>query len=1051
MVASLLAGRLQGAAAAAATAQAASSPAALTRHSVLSRTPRQRCRHAAAAAAAGSRQPALSGGSLGQPQAGKRPQVAALDSGATEAHKALNAQLCAAETPEQLLELVQQHLPEFNITNAVTAFHRIAKAAQKLPAQQQGALRSHAVVRRLVALLEPQVPAFSELHVSQLLWAHAHLGHASPALVAALYDRLETAEVASSGSGSSSNNSSGGSNQTAPAQPLVLSSMSASANLCYALAKLGRPPPACVRRLAVVLQAEAEAAEEAAEEASLQLEGQMAGWGLLDSAEDEEAAEAAERSGSSGSSSDGSSGTSQPTARSSGTDLQGISLGACDPRALCLLMWSLAELAACPPALLRHTMAALCRRHGLGRLSMQSIAHVLLAAQRLAAASSELQQGEEEEGQQQQQQQWGAPVLSGVQRERQRWQQRFRWEQSFMDAVAAELARRAKRAKHAQQGQRPPKPFLLNELDCSVLARAFAAAWQEAAAASGAATDNRLKLAGAIRRHVEASPARRVALRLLQQRSLELAPRLRVQALSALAQAFASIGSCPPDLLQAFAQRAIALGKRGWLDVQGVASLAWAYSTLQYDHPQLFDVLASAAVAMLRESPSRTTHSSGNGGSCSNRASGDAPSSTAAGFSREDFSAQAVSVLVFSFASANRCNSPAQRQMYGLLAERADEVLEQFTPQGLANLAWGLTVAACYPPQLMRRWRTLAGGRAVQFGPAELNQLHLVEVALRLEAPEIGLEAPAEAQSFFDSLYRAGRLRAFAGAGWAANQAGGPRSVTDFQRQVHEAVCALGVPCVLEHSQAGEYSIDVAIPSHKIAVEVDGPVHFATNSRHLMGGTALKRRLLQRLGWQAVAVPFYDWWRLSPAHRGPYMRSKLQEAGLQLEVSNNEPPALAAAQDSAVQQERQQGRQRRPKRRGNAQDTTQQQQLAAGQQQAETEVRPPLAEPAAAAAQQQPQAPRHPEQAQQAEKQPAAEPAGAQPAATEGAPPAGLAQRAQRLSMMQYRQGKLSKAGLLARGSLQAAAAGSKPAGGGTDNGDGSSGGDAGDGSQAAA
>ena len=35
--------------------------------------------------------------------------------------------------------------------------------------------------------------------------------------------------------------------------------------------------------------------------------------------------------------------------------------------------------------------------------------------------------------------------------------------------------------------------------------------------------------------------------------------------------------------------------------------------------------------------------------------------------------------------------------------------------------------------------------------------------------------------------------------------------------QVHEAVCALGVPCVLEHSQAGEYSIDVAIPSHKIA------------------------------------------------------------------------------------------------------------------------------------------------------------------------------------------------------------------------------------------
>lgn len=38
--------------------------------------------------------------------------------------------------------------------------------------------------------------------------------------------------------------------------------------------------------------------------------------------------------------------------------------------------------------------------------------------------------------------------------------------------------------------------------------------------------------------------------------------------------------------------------------------------------------------------------------------------------------------------------------MFEALAQRADEVLEQFTPQGLANLAWGMTVAACYPPQV---------------------------------------------------------------------------------------------------------------------------------------------------------------------------------------------------------------------------------------------------------------------------------------------------------------------------------------------------------------
>lgn len=42
-----------------------------------------------------------------------------------------------------------------------------------------------------------------------------------------------------------------------------------------------------------------------------------------------------------------------------------------------------------------------------------------------------------------------------------------------------------------------------------------------------------------------------------------------------------------------------------------------------------------------------------------------------------------------------------------------------------------------------------------------------------------------------------------------------PWTVPDMQ--VYRTICALGVPCQLEHSAAGEYSIDVAIPEHRIA------------------------------------------------------------------------------------------------------------------------------------------------------------------------------------------------------------------------------------------
>jgi hypothetical protein len=55
-------------------------------------------------------------------------------------------------------------------------------------------------------------------------------------------------------------------------------------------------------------------------------------------------------------------------------------------------------------------------------------------------------------------------------------------------------------------------------------------------------------------------------------------------------------------------------------------------------------------------------------------------------------------------------------------------------------------VVPVFALQLLRRWRAMVGATAHHFKKAELNQLHLVEVALRLEAPGIGATGVAEAQ-----------------------------------------------------------------------------------------------------------------------------------------------------------------------------------------------------------------------------------------------------------------------------------------------------------------
>ena len=59
------------------------------------------------------------------------------------------------------------------------------------------------------------------------------------------------------------------------------------------------------------------------------------------------------------------------------------------------------------------------------------------------------------------------------------------------------------------------------------------------------------------------------------------------------------------------------------------------------------------------------------------------------------------------------------------------------------------------------------------------------------------------------------------------------------------------------------YSLDLALPSSRVAVEVDGPSHFllpdGRGLRRPNGSTLLKRRLLAAAGWRVISVPFYEW------------------------------------------------------------------------------------------------------------------------------------------------------------------------------------------------
>ena len=74
-----------------------------------------------------------------------------------------------------------------------------------------------------------------------------------------------------------------------------------------------------------------------------------------------------------------------------------------------------------------------------------------------------------------------------------------------------------------------------------------------------------------------------------------------------------------------------------------------------------------------------------------------------------------------------------------------------------------------------------------------------------------------------------------------------------------------------------EGSIDMS--KSPVAIEVDGPSHFYVNSSEYTAYSKLKRRILTRMGFKVVNVPYFEWNKLkSTSEKESYILRKVDEA-----------------------------------------------------------------------------------------------------------------------------------------------------------------------------
>ena len=211
------------------------------------------------------------------------------------------------------------------------------------------------------------------------------------------------------------------------------------------------------------------------------------------------------------------------------------------------------------------------------------------------------------------------------------------------------------------------------------------------------------------------------------------------------------------------------------------------------------------------------------------------------------------------------------------LAATASKNARTFTPHALAATLWGLTVLggdATRSFSFRAVWAELARRGAeietdessdsvsdatrVTHGPwmgKHLNQIHQAIVSVDASG---GTNASGLA-SLPASLVAA------AEAAWTAQRR--PPVTSWYQRDVASILSYMGAKHEEEATCAG-YRVDLLIPDARallgearpVAVEVDGPSHFARNDASVaLGQTRLKHRQLRALGFAVVSVPVADW------------------------------------------------------------------------------------------------------------------------------------------------------------------------------------------------
>lgn len=253
----------------------------------------------------------------------------------------------------------------------------------------------------------------------------------------------------------------------------------------------------------------------------------------------------------------------------------------------------------------------------------------------------------------------------------------------------------------------------------------------------------------------------------------------------------------------------------------------------------------------------------------------------------ENGSSQAIANTAIAFAKLD-CQTAV---FFRTLATHVDRFLASATEQHVCNTLYSLAILDFQDDPnvlalLHTLWNRALESDAKSLVSEQLRQLAYVHVYAKINGIELKA-TPSELQRRIKESTEGKRTT----IGWFEDEYSTLLHEIGFH---HERE----VPPMDNDSTGAFLAIDFADSEHRIAVEYDGEYHFLTNvtetgpTYRANGPTKSKRRLLKKLGWKVVSIPYFDDIALNEQVAGrakrkeakvQYLKTKLTQGGILLE------------------------------------------------------------------------------------------------------------------------------------------------------------------------